>query len=425
MAVTLTVSLTWPTSSLTLSPAGVAVTILTSFRTTVLKPDDVTVTVYVPGSRAAREKMPALLVTTDGRAAPVPFFLTTTVTPDMTPPSLSTTTPESGAVALPLCAEAKVLISRSNVSVTGDKSLSRLRFTSGPHWPSIAFSATTTSVVSDSKYCLIKTYSQGTRETAPGGRWLHGGRPAILGAVLNTAWVVAVALTLQMTPPPVPATWTDDQPIARVFQNLGHDLKALPRPQSLAILGAGLAGVGLAHSSDHSISAWAERQGNSLSYTPIGGLVGNEWLQGGAAIATYVIGKVQDSAELTHMGSDLIRAQVLNGVLTTGVKVAVARTRPNGGRLSFPSGHSSATFASATVLDAHYGWKVGLPAYAVAGFIGWTRVRDNQHWLSDVIFGSAIGIASGRVATLGHRRRSWTIAPAVIPGGGALFVIKN
>jgi len=246
--------------------------------------------------------------------------------------------------------------------------------------------------------------------------------------VLSAAWVVGVSLMLQQQRPPVaaPSAWPDQRPITHLVQNLARDLRSLPNRRSAEILGAGLAATTLAHSTDQELNGWARDAGPSLSYTPIGNLIGNEWLQGSAAIATYTIGVVQHSPEVAHLGGDLVRAQILNGVLTVGLKVAADRTRPNGGTLSFPSGHSSATFASVTVLTEHYGWKVGVPAYAVAGFIGWTRVRDQQHWLSDVVFGSAIGIIAGHTVTIGHRHPTWSIAPVALANGGAgLFLVKH
>jgi hypothetical protein len=247
--------------------------------------------------------------------------------------------------------------------------------------------------------------------------------------VLTASWVISVALSLQqpagaaarVPAPPAGA----ERPIAHVLTNLRHDLLRVPRPGPLATIGAGAFMAGVARPTDHRLERWVERSGESRSYTPIGSLIGNEWLQGGAAVATYVIGVVQDSPQIAHIGGDLLRAQVLNGILTTGVKLAATRPRPNGGGRSFPSGHSSATFASATVLADHYGWKVGVPAYTVAGFIGWTRIRDRQHWLSDVVFGSALGIAAGHCVALGHGRSSWTVAPAVTVGGGGVYVIKK
>jgi membrane-associated phospholipid phosphatase len=247
--------------------------------------------------------------------------------------------------------------------------------------------------------------------------------------VLNASWIITVALTLQSpaapAPPPESAVWTDDRPLTRLLPNLQRDLVALPQPGTFAIVGAGALGAGVARPSDRSLARWVARAGESRAYTPIGSLLGNEWIQGGAAIATYWIGSVQDSPELTHIGGDLIRAQMLNGVMTVGVKLAAARTRPSGGDHSFPSGHTSSTFASATVLAEHYGWKVAVPAYAFAGFIGWTRIRDREHWLSDVVFGSAIGFAAGRTVTLGHGRSTWSIAPALAPGGLGIYVMRQ
>jgi membrane-associated phospholipid phosphatase len=245
-------------------------------------------------------------------------------------------------------------------------------------------------------------------------------------SVPTASFILTVALSLQGSPaaeqPPQP--WTDDRPLTRMAQNLTRDLVSVPALDTVTIAALGAMGAAVSRPSDHSIARWVDRAGQQRSYTPIGSLIGNEWLQGGAAIATYAIGRVQKSPELTHMGSDLIRAQVLNGVFTTTLKLAAPRDRPNGGGRSFPSGHSSATFASATVLGEHYGWKVGVPAYAVAGFIGWTRVRDREHWLSDVIFGSALGIVAGKTVTRGHMGR-WTIAPMALNGGGGIYLVRR
>jgi len=247
--------------------------------------------------------------------------------------------------------------------------------------------------------------------------------------VLNAAWILGVALTIQSTPAPAPPSPPapppdDTQIVGHVARDLGHNVRSLPRLESAAIVGAGLAGTRLAHSVDNRLTGWVREQGSSLSYTPIGGLLGNAWMQGGAAIATYAIGAVQHSPEVEHIGRDLVGAQLLNGVLTLGIKVSIDRTRPDGGARSFPSGHTSSSFASATVLADHYGWKVAVPAYAFATFVGWTRVRDQQHWASDVVFGSAVGILAGRTATLHHGRGSWMVVPVAAPGGAAVYFVR-
>ena len=75
-------------------------------------------------------------------------------------------------------------------------------------------------------------------------------------------------------------------------------------------------------------------------------------------------------------------------------KQATRRSRPEGTGYSFPSGHTTVTFASATVLQRHFGWKVGLPAYAVASYVAASRVEMKRHYLSDVAFGAALGIVA-------------------------------
>ena len=97
--------------------------------------------------------------------------------------------------------------------------------------------------------------------------------------------------------------------------------------------------------------------------------------------------------------ADLMRGHIVTAVLTQGIKVAVDRQRPDGSRFSFPSGHTSSTFTTAAVLQHEFGWKIGAPAYVVATFIGGSRLQENRHYLSDVLFGAAIGIVSGLTAT--------------------------
>jgi hypothetical protein len=84
--------------------------------------------------------------------------------------------------------------------------------------------------------------------------------------------------------------------------------------------------------------------------------------------------------------------------------------------VSFPSGHSAAAFAAATVLTRHYGWKAAIPAYLGAAYIGASRVHDNKHYLSDVTFGAAMGIAAARTVLLNAGRYGVHVAPAIAPG---------
>ena len=175
---------------------------------------------------------------------------------------------------------------------------------------------------------------------------------------------------------------------------------------------------------DTRLSNWALGQGHTR-YTSLGGFIGDGWVQAGGAVATYAAGLLAHDPGTIHLGSDLIRGQALNGVLTRGVKLVAQRHRPSGGPNSLPSGHTSAAFTTAAVLQGHYGWKAGLPAYAAAGFVGWTRVRDDHHWLTDAIIGASIGSLVGHTVTIGHRAQRWAVVPTGSGGTWAVYIVSQ
>ena len=110
--------------------------------------------------------------------------------------------------------------------------------------------------------------------------------------------------------------------------------------------------------------------------------------------------------------------------MTHAVKYSVKRMRPDGStRNSFPSGHTSVSFASATVLQREFGWKVGIPAYAVASYIGYSRIEHKRHYLSDVVFGAAIGIVAGRSMTIGRGDKRFAMTPVAARGGGGVSFV--
>lgn len=85
--------------------------------------------------------------------------------------------------------------------------------------------------------------------------------------------------------------------------------------------------------------------------------------------------------------------------VTYALKYSVNEKRPNGGSHSFPSGHTSISFSSAEFLRERYGWKWGMPAYAAASWVAYSRVESRQHRVQDVIAGAGIGILSSRIFT--------------------------
>ena len=72
-------------------------------------------------------------------------------------------------------------------------------------------------------------------------------------------------------------------------------------------------------------------------------------------------------------------------------------------RHSFPSDSAAVAFSAASFLQIRYGWSYGLPAYAVAGFVGWSRVESQRHYWHDVLAGAALGWVASEITTIHYR----------------------
>jgi len=116
----------------------------------------------------------------------------------------------------------------------------------------------------------------------------------------------------------------------------------------------------------------------------------------------FATGLLAHDEGMKRTGFEMGRSLVYTGLVVTTLKVAVHRTRPNGGPYSFPSGHTAAAFAVAPVLASRLGPAAGIPAYVVAAATGLGRMEDSKHYLSDVIFGAAVGTAIGVAVSGGH-----------------------
>lgn len=252
--------------------------------------------------------------------------------------------------------------------------------------------------------------------------------------MLTPRWIVVATLALCVALPAdaraqaattaPPATEQEPHPFKHLVQNLGRDLRGMASFETLVIMSAGGATALIAAQSDDRAHQWSLDR-PVPSWSKIGRVSGDGWTQGAIAAGTWAAGSLTEHSLTTHVGSDLVRAQVLNMVTTRVVKIAVDRTRPSGGGHAFPSGHSSATFTTAAVLHRHFGWKAGIPAYAAAGFVGLSRVADRSHWVSDTVFGAAMGVAAAWTVTRGHDTGKWTVTPVAVRGGGGVVVTRR
>jgi membrane-associated phospholipid phosphatase len=98
-----------------------------------------------------------------------------------------------------------------------------------------------------------------------------------------------------------------------------------------------------------------------------------------------------------------IGASVLGAYgVSFGLQHVVRKRAPDpdlSGWNAFPSDSSAVAFAAASAIQVRYGWDYGLPSYAVAAFVGYSRVHVDEHDWGDVAVGALIGWAAGQLLT--------------------------
>lgn len=238
------------------------------------------------------------------------------------------------------------------------------------------------------------------------------------GAICVFGLLLAASVTSAHAQAAGPAHPTPRHPsFASIFTSLPGDLKHLPSRDNLIVLGIG-SGVALAlHPLD-------DRTNQGLLVTEFfapGKYLGQAYTLFGSGFTIYAVGRLKDQPKVSRVGADLVRALILDEALTQAIKLSVRRERPDkSNRHSFPSGHSSATFAFATVLQQHLGWRAGGPLYFIASYVATSRLHENRHFLSDVVFGAAVGVISGRTVT---RRGRDPLPVTVVPLRGGVMVM--
>lgn len=105
----------------------------------------------------------------------------------------------------------------------------------------------------------------------------------------------------------------------------------------------------------------------------------------------------QDGQKGTYQFSKALAGTI---AITYGLKLAINKPRPNReNNKSFPSGHTSVAFACAAFVQKRYGWEYGVPAYLLAGYVGYTRIKATKHDGWDVLAGAAIGVGTSYLFT--------------------------
>jgi membrane-associated phospholipid phosphatase len=198
--------------------------------------------------------------------------------------------------------------------------------------------------------------------------------------------------------------------------------------------GGWLALTALAFPIDARVNRWSQRtsvqESSALDALSRVGDVTGSYVALGLGPALWGAGALSADSGMRVMGQRTTEAVALSFLATGAIKVIAGRSRPyaSGDRAtwsfarglrtdsirSFSSGHTALSTAAAITLAAEWrrqgvkGWRsVGPPlVYALAGVAGGSRIRDRQHWASDVMMGAAVGTVSALVVRRWHDHRA-------------------
>lgn len=207
--------------------------------------------------------------------------------------------------------------------------------------------------------------------------------------------------------------------IKRAPGELWRDTKAVyTNVPNLIILGlSGAASIALRPEADEDV---ADYYGNGKVFNgdwpDTFATLGNPGVHFAVAGVMYLAGQQLPHTKTYEVGRTLFSALIINDISTVLLKLAACDKSPNGEFWAWPSGHVSSTMTLAAVMHEAYGPLAGVPLYGVTTLVAIERMDDGEHWLSDVIFGAAMGWVIGHTVAGGR-------APEIF--GGELIPYAN
>jgi membrane-associated phospholipid phosphatase len=229
----------------------------------------------------------------------------------------------------------------------------------------------------------------------------------------------------EVPPEPAETTWSS------LMKDTGRDFASFPRrPSTWVFLSAGAALALTAHPADGYVESHIVGNTSADRIFSTGKVLGSAGFQVGTALTLYVVGRQLTKGEarthrLTHIGFDLLRTHMVAQTMVYGIKYSVQRDRPTGECCAFPSGHATSAFAAASVLERHFGYRGSWPALLAASYVAASRLVDDRHFLSDVVFGAALGTAVGWTVVGRHGRPKYVLQPVPVRGGVMIAVVHS
>jgi len=227
-------------------------------------------------------------------------------------------------------------------------------------------------------------------------------------------------------------------PLPGFFETLVRDGKRTPRElwrdtkrvytntPNLIILGlAGAASIALHPEADHRIARHFDHHHimtkDARSTFEILGNPGIHWAVAGTM---YIASQQLQMTKEYEVARTLVSALIINDLSCLTLQVAAWQKDPSGRYFGWPSGHVTSTMTVAAVMHQASGPLAAAPLYGLTTFVAIERLDDKDHWLSDVIFGGALGwvvghtVAGGRLPEIGGGE----IVPYVDPLTGSAGV---
>lgn len=177
--------------------------------------------------------------------------------------------------------------------------------------------------------------------------------------------------------------------------------------------GAAIGGTVLSSLADrrvHSFLGSKEAANSKHNFFNLAANYGFIYYQAAFAGGLYLTGLFARSDGVRETARLIMQSLTYSGTLVIGLRILMSRERPyitdnpykfDGIKFksldtqSFPSGHTAVAFAVSTILAERIGtWWSRVLFYGAAGLVGFSKIRTNQHWLSDVVFGGLLGFSS-------------------------------
>lgn len=124
-------------------------------------------------------------------------------------------------------------------------------------------------------------------------------------------------------------------------------------------------------------------------------LYGSAPMLGAGTLGLYAAGRLTSSPRLSGAASDLSKTLLVNGALVWALNAGIRYGRGDSDGPAFPSGSTASAFAIAPVLHGRFGWRLGVPALALASFAAAGEMNEGERTTPEIFGGAALGLVVG------------------------------